>query len=169
MIGMIKMLLDPILDKEESGKILIYLAKLEHIAIFKELLESMYEKEHKRIDIGNYTTATGNKKIRLRELKNRVIFTTVQSGGVGLDLEELIAVFSLVPYSSSITASQMIGRLRYIEGRELLYYDFVDKGFRAMDRQRFQRMKILEVKSNSDIRKKNISYENVLEYLREMF
>ena len=168
MIGMIKMLLDPILDKQESGKILIYLAKLEHIAVFKELLESMYEREHKSIDVGNYTTAMGNKKLRLRELKNRVIFTTVQSGGVGLDLEELIAVFSLVPYSSSITASQMIGRLRYIEGRELLYYDFIDKGFRSIERQIFKRMKILEIKSNSYIRKKYVSYEVVLQYLREM-
>ena len=162
------MLLDPILDKQESGKILIYLAKLEHIAVFKELIEKLYERENKNIKFGDYTTSTSNKKLRLRELKNRVIFTTIQSGGVGLDLDELVAVFSLVPYSSSITASQMIGRLRYIEGRELLYYDFVDKGFKSMDHQRLQRMNILKIKSNPDIRQKYISYENVIDYLKEL-
>lgn len=166
-LGMIKQILDPLLDTDDTKKILIYLAKLEHIQIFKELLESLYEKEHKYIKFGNYTTDSGNKKIRLRQLKNRVIFTTIQSGGVGLDLDELVAVLSLVPYSSSITASQMIGRLRYIPDTELLYYDFIDLGFKSMEKQRFMRMNILKMKSNPDIRRRYISYENAIEYLKE--
>lgn len=164
---MIKQILDPLLDKDDDNKILIYLAKLEHIQIFKELLESLYEQEHKHIKFGNYTTDSGNKKVRLYQLKNRVIFTTVQSGGVGLDLENLTAVLSLVPYSSSITASQMIGRLRYIPDTELLYYDFIDLGFKSMNKQRFMRMNILKMKSNSDIRKRYISYESAIDYLKE--
>lgn len=167
MLGMIKQILDPLLDNIGSGKILVYLAKLEHISVFKKILETLYEKEHKHIAIGNYTTETGNKKLRLRELNNRVIFTTIQSGGVGLDLDNLIAVLSLVPYSSSISASQMIGRLRYIPDTELYYYDFMDKGFKTMGRQRFQRMNVLKVKSTPDIRQKYISYENVIDYLKE--
>ena len=166
LLGMVKMLLDPLIDEYPDTKILIYLAKLEHIDVFKGLLESLYKKESKYLEMGNYTTKIANKTLRKRELKNRIVFTTIGSGGVGLDLENLVAVFSLVPYSSFITASQMIGRLRFIEDKETYFYDFIDKGFKSMDRQRTQRMSILSQKSKS-ITQKKISYDQVLEYLQE--
>lgn len=165
-LGMVKMLLDPLIDQYENTKILIYLAKLEHIDIFKGLLESLYEKESKCVDMGNYTTKISNKTLRKRELKNRIVFTTIGSGGVGLDLENLVAVFSLVPYSSQITSSQMIGRLRFIEDKETYFYDFIDTGFKTMQRQRIQRMSIMGQKSKS-ITQKKISYEQVIEYLQD--
>lgn len=166
LIGMIKMLLDPLIDEYPDTKILIYLAKIEHIEIFKDLLESLYEKESKSIDMGNYTTKISNKRLRKRELKNRIVFTTIGSGGVGLDLENLVAAFSLVPYSSFITASQMIGRLRFIEDKETYFYDFIDTGFKSMQRQRIQRMDIMKQKSKS-IAQKKVSYEDVVEYLQD--
>lgn len=167
-IGMVKMLLDPLIDVHDNTKILIYLAKLEHIATFKGLLELMYEKEHNSLIIGNYTTTIANRRLRKRELKNRIIFTTIGSGGVGLDIENLVAVFSLVPYSSEITTSQMIGRLRYIDNRELYFYDFLDLGFETMKRQRNKRMNVLKMKSK-ELVTKNISYETVREYLKDFY
>lgn len=167
MLGLTKMLLDPLLDEDSDYKILVYLAKLEHITVFKQQLEALYEKENKSLNIGNYTTASGKKKERLGQLRNRLIFTTVQSGGVGLDLENLKAVLCLVPYSSNITASQMIGRLRFIEGVELYYYDFVDLGFKSMDRQRFMRMQTLKIKSKQ-INRKEVTYEEVNNYLNNI-
>ena len=167
MLGLTKMLLDPLLDEDSDYKILVYLAKLEHITVFKQQIEALYEKENKSLNIGNYTTASGKKKERLGQLRNRLIFTTVQSGGVGLDLENLKAVLCLVPYSSNITASQMIGRLRFIEGVELYYYDFVDLGFKSMDRQRFMRMQTLKIKSKQ-INRKEVTYEEVNNYLNNI-
>ena len=166
MLGMIKSLLDPLLDDREDSKVLIYLAKLEHIDIFKKLLENLYEKEEKYIKFGNYTTEIANKKLRKRELKNRVIFTTIGSGGVGLDVDNLVAVFSLVPFSSPITASQAIGRLRFIPDVETYFYDFIDTGFKTMERQRMRRMEIFAPKSKKIV-KKTVSYEYVMDYIKE--
>ena len=90
--------------------------------------------------------------------------TTIGSAGVGLDLENLVVTFSLVPFSSEITASQMIGRLRYIEGKEVYHYDFIDQGFKSMYHQRQKRMKIYTYKSKH-IEKKFVSYENTMDYL----
>ena len=168
MLGMIKMLLDPIIDADPEAKVLIYLAKLKHINKFISMLEKLYEEENKKIDFGNYTTAIENKKLRRREIKKNIILTTIGSGGVGLDLENLVATFSLVPFSSSITANQMIGRLRYIEGKEVYHYDFIDTGFRTMKFQRMKRMSIYEQKSKH-IAKKVISYNMVMEYLNNGF
>ena len=165
-MGMVKMLLDPLIDEYPDTKILIYLAKLDHIEIFKGLLESLYEKESKTVDMGNYTTKIANKRLRKRELKNRIVFTTIGSGGVGLDLENLVAVFSLVPYSSFITSSQMIGRLRFVEDKETYFYDFIDTGFKTMTRQRTQRMSVMSQKSKS-ITQKVVSYEDVANYLQD--
>jgi len=164
MLGMIKMLLDPIIDEDPEAKVLIYLAKLEHINKFIKMLERMYDEENKSVDFGNYTTAIENKKQRRREIKKNVILTTIGSGGVGLDLENLVATFSLVPFSSSITANQMIGRLRFIPGKEVYHYDFIDIGFRTMKFQRLKRMNVYNQKSKH-IAKKVVDYDMVMKYL----
>ena len=166
MIGMVKMLLDPIIDEDPNAKVLIYLAKLDHIEKFINMLEKMYDEEIKSVDFGNYTTAIENKKQRRREIKKNVILTTIGSGGVGLDLENLIATFSLVPFSSPITASQMIGRLRFIPDKEVYHYDFIDTGFKTMVFQRSKRMNVYNQKSKH-IAKKVVSYKLVSDYLNK--
>ena len=161
MIGMLKMLIDQLLEKDPDIKVLIYLAKLEHIKEFKRILESIYD--NSGLKFGNYTTAV-KKENKRREIKNNIIFTTLGSGSVGLDVDKLIASFSLVPFSSNITASQAMGRVRKIENDEVYYYDFVDKGFKSMDTQREKRMMIFKVKSKT-ITKKFISYDDIKRYL----
>ena len=104
---------------------------------------------------------------QIKDSTKPLIITTIQSGGVGLDLNNLKAVICLVPYSSNITASQMIGRLRYIENEEVYYYDFVDTGFKSMNRQRNQRMQILRIKSKQ-INQKSISFDDVNNYLNNI-
>lgn len=164
MLGMIKMLLDPIIENDSNAKVLVYLAKIEHIKKFIDMLDKLYQLEDADISFGNYTTGVGNKKQKRREIRKNIILTTIGSAGVGLDLENLVATFSLVPFSSEIAASQMIGRLRYIEGKEVYHYDFIDQGFKSMYHQRQKRMKIYTYKSKH-IEKKFISYENAMDYL----
>ncbi len=167
MVGMVKMLIDPIIENDPDAKILIYLAKLEHIEKFIKMLEKMYDEENKSINFGNYTTAIENKKRRQREIRKNIILTTIGSGGVGLDLDNLVATFSLVPFSSSITANQMIGRLRFIEGKEVYHYDFIDEGFKTMKFQRRKRMYIYEQKSKH-IAKKVVTYQMVSDYINHV-
>ena len=167
LLGMIKMIIDPIIDKYPNGKILVYLAKNEHIKRFIDMLDALYQKENVKVSLGNYTTGVGNKHQKRREIRKHIILTTIGSAGVGLDLENLVATVCLVPYSSEITASQMIGRLRYIENVDLTHYDFIDESFKSMFHQRRTRSRILENKSNH-IDKMKISYDSVMEYLNNI-
>lgn len=165
MCGMIKMIIDPILDKYPDAKILVYLAKLEHIDRFIHIMDKLYNKQ---MDFGNYTTMIEKKKKRY-EIRKNIIFTTIGSGGVGLDIDDLQCVISLVPYSSNITASQMIGRLRIIKDdwgveKDLFYYDCIDTGFRSMRRQRDKRMSVFEPKAKNT-QYISISKDEALKYL----
>lgn len=162
LLGMIKMIIDECIDKEPDGKILIYLAKNEHIKSFKEMLESMYKDSD--ISFGNYTGLV-NKNRKRYEIRNNVIFTTIGSGGVGLDVSNLVATLSFVPYSSIITSNQMIGRLRESKTKELYHYDFIDIGFRSMWSQRQKRLHVFRQKTKSE-EEMTITYQDVINYIR---
>lgn len=160
-LGMIKMLIDELIKDDEDVKILIFLAKKDHIIYFKDMLEKLFEGNN--LKFGDYTTNV-DKKYKKFETKKNIIFTTIGSGAVGLDTQNLIATFSLVPFSSNIIASQMMGRLRYIENKEVYHYDFIDKGFPDMEHQRMKRLNIYKVKSKS-IKYRNISMQDTINYL----
>lgn len=162
MLTMIKMLLDKLLEEDPNIKVLIYLAKKEHIRSFMTILEKMYNNTD--LKFGNYTTDI-EKRYKRREIKNNIIFTTIGSGGVGLDADNLRASLVLIPISSSITVSQMLGRLREIPGKEVYYYDFVDDGFRTMEHQRNARNAILAKKAKSS-GYKTITMEMATKYLQ---
>lgn len=163
MIGMIKMLLDPILEKDPEAKVLIYLAKIEHINTFIDILDKIYQMNDTKLEIGNYTTAV-DKKYKRIEIRKNIIFTTIGSGGTGLDKNDVVASFVLVPYSSATTASQMIGRLRPIPGKEVYYYDFIDEGFRSMLHQREMRLSVFKDNCKT-IKQKTIYKDEVIRYL----
>ena len=165
MCGLIKIIIDNILEKEPNAKIVIYLAKLEHIDRIKHEFEKMYN----NINFGNYTTEVEKKRKRY-EINKNVIFTTIGSGGVGLDVEDLQCVISLIPFSSDITATQLIGRLRNIKDetgkpKELYFYDCIDTAFNSMKYQRDKRMVIYRPKAKS-IENITITERDALEYLK---
>lgn len=145
-VEMLETLIDELLEEDEDMKIIIYLAKLEHINTIKQFMEQYYK--DKELKFGNYTSQVDKKHKRFQINKN-IIFTTIGSGGVGLDVPNLRASMCLVPITSPITCSQIIGRLRYIEGKELYYYDFVDEGFKTMEYQRRKRMSIFKMKAKT--------------------
>lgn len=145
--NILKTLIDELLDEDEDMKIIIYLAKLEHITTIKQYLESYYKDTD--LKFGNYTSIISDKRKKRREINRNIIFTTLGSGGVGLDVPNLRASLCLVPFTSSITCSQVIGRLRYIEGKELYFYDFIDEGFKTMEWQRRKRMTIYKKKAKT--------------------
>lgn len=145
-VEMLETLIDELLDEDEDMKIIIYLAKLEHINLIKKYLENYYKDIE--INFGNYTSAVEKKRKRTQIGKN-IIFTTIGSGGVGLDVPNLRASMCLVPFTSTIICSQIIGRLRYIEGKELYFYDFIDEGFKTMEWQRRKRLSIYRQKAKT--------------------
>lgn len=145
-IEMIKTIIDELLSEDENMKIIIYLAKLEHINIVKSNLERYYQGQN--LNFGNYTSVV-DKKNKRNEIDKNIIFTTIGSGGVGLDIPNLRASLCLVPFTSSITCSQVIGRLRNIPDKELYFYDFIDEGFKTMEFQRRKRLSIYKQKAKT--------------------
>ena len=131
---------------------------------FKETLESLY-KDNENISFGSYTGLVNKNKKRY-EIRNKVIFTTIGSGGVGLDVSDLVATLSFIPYSSIIISTQMIGRLRESKTKELYHYDFIDTGFRSMFSQRVKRLHVFKQKLKSE-EEINISYNDVFNYIKK--
>ena len=128
------------------------------------MLENLY-KDNDNISFGSYTGLVNKNKKRY-EIRNKVIFTTIGSGGVGLDVSDLVATLSFVPYSSIIISSQMIGRLRESKTKELYHYDFMDTGFRSMYNQRLKRLHVFRQKTKSE-EEINISFQDVMNYIRK--
>lgn len=164
MCGIIKMVLDDIHSRYPDAKILVYLAKLEHIEKFKRYFERMYD----NLTFGNYTTDVERKRKRY-EVRKSVIFTTIGSGGVGLDVENLQCLINFIPFSSQIIATQLIGRLRDIKDengnkKDLYLYDCIDFAFPVMKEQRNKRMSIYRPRSKSidSIRVTESDVQNIL-------
>jgi superfamily II DNA or RNA helicase len=79
-----------------------------------------------------------------------IIVTTIASCGVGKDIKGLTGVISCSPFCSSLTATQVLGRLRYC-GKTCYYYDIFDASVQ-MDRfwlkARSKTLKRLAMKTN---------------------
>lgn len=145
-IKMLQTLVDELLEEDENMKIIIYMAKLEHIDIIKQYMEKYYD--NKDLEFGNYTSQV-KKKFKRYQINKNIIFTTIGSGGVGLDVPDLRASMCLVPFTSAIICSQIIGRLRFIKDKELYFYDFIDEGFKTMEYQRRKRLNIYKLKAKT--------------------
>lgn len=153
--GIIMLLSEKILEADADAKILVFLPGLEHIELFRKLFVTS-----RGTGTGNYTSAIKSKEDKIAQLSNNIIFTTLVSGSTGLDLKNLRALFVLTPFSSKILARQVLGRLRFIEGKEVYLYDFLDRSFSHMNLQREKRMFIYGPRSKK-IQKMFCSYETI--------
>lgn len=160
-LGIVKYILDKLIKNNPDTKVLIYLAKIEHLELAKKWFEKIYNPQG--INVGNYTSAV-KKSEKRSEMENNIVFTTIGSGGTGLDTSGLQAIFSLVPFSSPITSNQTLGRLRPLENGEVYFYDFCDTGFEVMEAQREKRMSYIKnrIKTKNE---KSFSWKEIREYI----
>ena len=83
-------------------------------------------------------------------MEGSIIISTIQSFGTGVDLRGLRFCINTVPYSSTVTADQLSGRLReYDSELYSIYVDMIDRGFVEIESMRKRRHKILADKCNS--------------------
>lgn len=161
-LGIVKYILDKLIENDPDTKVLIYLAKIDQLLLAKKWFECIYEPQG--LNVGNYTSDT-DKKSKRGEIDKNIIFTTIGSGGVGLDVGNLQAIFSLIPFSSPVVSNQMLGRLRPLPDKEVYFYDFRDTGFETMLLQREKRISNIKGKIKTQL-EKTFEWSDIKSYIQ---
>lgn len=149
---------------EKHEKMMIVLDSLESIKFFSETIGVKYG-----MLTGRYCTLVP-KKERKKELDHRIIFTTIGSGGTGLDIKGLRILLCLSPFSSEVIQEQLLGRLRYIEDKEVYFIDSTDTGFEGQIYQSNVRKKGFEKKMKTSQEKEfKMDYVSDYQYTKEKY
>lgn len=130
---------------KSNNKTAVIVHKNDHLLQLRDTLQEMYPD----LEIGTYSTVIKNAKDREKELDKKLILSTDKSLGKGVDIPGLQYLLMTVPTSSKIVTEQVLGRLRYIEGSKVFYFDITDVGFESCKNQRYSRKKILDNKAMS--------------------
>ncbi len=121
--------------KKSFKKTVIIFKSIEMIKDFKEELS----KALPEYSIGGFY---GSGKDKHLELANDIILTTDKSMKAGIDIRDLRLVINTVTYISAVVAEQIIGRIREIKGKEVLYIDYADVGFEKTRDHKNKRVKV---------------------------
>jgi len=127
------------------------LKKIAILVSLNKLVDRLYEDIKNKIIENNWnykvSKFNGQTKNKEEALNADIIVTTDKSFGRAIDVNDLTVLMNLVPFSSPVINEQIIGRLRYIEGKEVYYLDFVDIGFPSSKGQLYYKKKIFNKKA----------------------
>ena len=137
----------PILKEDNEGKILIVTDQLQDIAFGK----SQFEKEYPEYSVGTYCLLVSDPVEKEAQLEKRIIFGTLGSMQNGRDIKNLRAIFPLSTFSSKIVTHQLLGRLRFIPGKYVYYFDFADISVYKTLEQRKERNLVLAERAQNEI------------------
>ena len=128
-----------------EGKIFITVGMLENINTITEIIKSQYPEyiEDKKImPIHSKQTEEENERAKK---EGDIIISTIKSAGTGLDIHKLRAIINLDPFSSKVTAKQLMGRLReYSPDKYSFLFDLIDMGFKSCVKQYEKKKKVFE-------------------------
>jgi superfamily II DNA or RNA helicase len=130
--------LKEILKRKPDAKIAIIVHKNDHVVKVREHIVT----ELPDLEVGMFCGLVPPKEKRA-ELSKQIIVTTDQSFKKGMDVPDLEVLVNIVPFSSAIAVTQIIGRLRRIEGKRCWYFDITDEGVQACKDSRARRKKVL--------------------------
>ena len=107
-----------------ENKILILCSTIDGIEYVKNILLGITD----LTEIGVYHSKIG-KADKVRQLEKRIIISTDGSLGTGADIKGLEHVHNIITYSNAISAKQLPGRGRSIEGVKIVYIEYVNVGY----------------------------------------
>lgn len=111
-------------------KTAILLPTIELIKKVKEYIEE----DNPTIEIGTFIGEVKKEK-RHNELSKQLILTNDKIFDKGIDVKDLEIVINFVPFGSVVKTEQIIGRLRYNEGKSAVLIDVTDIGFEECIKQ----------------------------------
>ena len=121
---------------DESDKIMLIIPSIKLIDILYTHIKSKFD-----IEVGRYCSGRGKD-----ELKNKVILSTVNSSGTGLDLKNLRAIISNSQYRSKNISQQLLGRLRFMPKKNVYFIDVIDTAFPQLIEMRKHRIRNIKSK-----------------------
>lgn len=137
-------LIDMSYKNNKTPKIAVVVHTLGMVEKVKESLKSIYTDK----TFGDFTSNT-DKKVRDEELMRDIIVTTEKSFGQLVNVMDLAIMINTVPISSKTLIEQLLGRLRYVEGKQCVFFDMTDIGFEQCKNQKRLRKQILDLKAKS--------------------
>jgi superfamily II DNA or RNA helicase len=141
----------PIFTNDKNAKILIILDWLKDMELVKNQFRNDEYVKDMNLKIGTYCQLVKNPKEKEEQLKSNIIIGSIGSMQNGRDIDNLQAIFTFTQFSSEIVTQQLLGRLRQIKGKEVIYYDIADSGVFSIMKQRQVRRKIFEQRSTTAI------------------
>lgn len=142
LLNLVEHFLNLCLKRNEGTKIAILIHKVDHVQkLYDDLTKKFPNKS-----FGRFCSLVPTKE-REKELDADIIISTDKSLGKAVDIKNLQYLMMFVPTSSKIVSEQVLGRLRYIEGKKVVYFDFTDLGFNACVKQRQKRKQLLDKKA----------------------
>lgn len=141
--NMILKVLNIVLTQNKDFKIAIIVHTLEFLSKLKETLEN----EYPNISVGNFSGLVKDIQEKDNELNKQLILTTDKSFDKAINVMDLSILINTVPLSSKVKTEQMMGRLRYVKGKECMYFDITDVGFPACKNQFKVRSEIFKLKA----------------------
>lgn len=115
---------------KRKKKTAIMLPTLKLIEKTKESMEDLYP----NIEIGTFIGSIAKDK-RSDELSKQFILTNDKIFDKGIDVSDLEILINFVPIGSLVKTEQIMGRLRYHEGKSSILIDITDTGFDECVRQ----------------------------------
>ncbi|HQL11942.1 MAG TPA: DEAD/DEAH box helicase family protein [bacterium] len=154
-------IISKLINHDKEAKILILFSTKDHINQIAALI-----KKNLGITCGIFTSDL-NDDLKKAQLNKNVILSTLKSSGAGMDIQGLRAVVNFIPFKSPVLLHQLMGRLRYMEGKALFYFNVVDEGFDDIVRQNFARQ-IFFKKKSKDISNLELDMNTLLnEYINK--
>jgi hypothetical protein len=162
--GIIRKTLLSAFKADRSCKALVLLDWLKDIQFVHDALENDKEFKEMNISVGKYCSLVTNRDDREKEKECDVVIGTLGSVSAGKDIPGLRVIIPFTFYSSEVITRQLLGRLRYIEGKAVYQFDFCDEGFQPMLDQRRRRMAIYKPRAK-DIKNVYYTFDEVISTL----
>lgn len=144
-----------ILKSDKDGKVLILFSIRDDINEIARLF-----KNNDQIDCGIFTNDIEPSK-KQNELNKNIILSTLKSSGAGMDIKNLRCIINFIPFKSVVLLHQLMGRLRYIDGKALFYFNIVDEGYENISRQNLKRQYFFRNKA-ADIKDMRLDMNTLL-------
>ncbi len=134
-----------LLKTDPEAKILALFTLNETIERVRDVLSNVTP--NVRIGVLNSTISKDTKTKIVED--NNLILSTIKSAGAGIDVKNLRMTICFESFKSPVVLSQLMGRLRQIDGKAVFYVNCVDLGFPDCVRQNNHRQDIFRKKAVS--------------------